>query len=108
MYNLYAPCPGGVGHRVRADNDLPGLSRLHDVWCKELVGRDFLVQFHPSIPDLSTALVWVCGCSIDNGNLVIRDMGNSFLNHEWTELWSKVSTEEWTLRDNRTLFQEKS
>ncbi|XP_067092510.1 lysosomal protective protein [Osmerus mordax] len=43
MYNLYAPCPGGVGHRV----------------------------------------------SIDNGYLVIRDMGNSFVNHEWTELWSK-------------------
>lgn len=43
MYNLYAPCPGGIGQRV----------------------------------------------SIDNGHLVIRDLGNSFINHKWTQLWSK-------------------
>jgi len=43
MYNLYAPCPGGVGQRV----------------------------------------------SVDNGHLVIRDLGNNFINHEWTALWSK-------------------
>ncbi|KAM6979844.1 lysosomal protective protein-like [Aplochiton taeniatus] len=43
MYNLYAPCPGGVGQRV----------------------------------------------SIDNGHLVIRDLGNSFINHEWSRLWTQ-------------------
>ncbi|XP_055725736.1 lysosomal protective protein [Salvelinus fontinalis] len=43
IYNLYAPCPGGVGQRV----------------------------------------------GIDNGNLVIRDLGNSFINHEWTQLWNQ-------------------
>ncbi|KAM6979845.1 lysosomal protective protein-like [Aplochiton taeniatus] len=43
MYNLYAPCPGGVGQRV----------------------------------------------SIDNGHLVIRDLGNSFINHEWSRLWKQ-------------------
>ncbi|CDQ72201.1 lysosomal protective protein [Oncorhynchus mykiss] len=43
IYNLYAPCPGGVGQRV----------------------------------------------GTDNGHLVIRDLGNSFLNHEWTQLWNQ-------------------
>ncbi|KAI4787885.1 hypothetical protein KUCAC02_036192 [Chaenocephalus aceratus] len=42
MYNLYAPCPGGV-------------QRL----------------------------------SIDKGQLVIRDLGNSFINHQSTRLWSQ-------------------
>lgn len=41
MYNLYAPCPGGIGQRL----------------------------------------------SVDNGQLVIRDLGNSFINHQWSELW---------------------
>ncbi|XP_026205573.1 lysosomal protective protein isoform X1 [Anabas testudineus] len=43
MYNLYATCPGGVGHRV----------------------------------------------SVDRGELVIRDLGNSFIHHQWNQLWSK-------------------
>uniref|UniRef100_A0A671V3J4 Carboxypeptidase n=1 Tax=Sparus aurata TaxID=8175 RepID=A0A671V3J4_SPAAU len=43
MYNLYAPCPGGV---------------------------------------LSTL--------IERGELVIRDLGNSFINHQWTQLWNQV------------------
>uniref|UniRef100_A0A3P9A4D4 Carboxypeptidase n=1 Tax=Esox lucius TaxID=8010 RepID=A0A3P9A4D4_ESOLU len=43
MYNLYAPCPGGVTQRV----------------------------------------------SVDNGELVIRDLGNSFINYERTRLWSQ-------------------
>uniref|UniRef100_A0AAZ3PYU2 Carboxypeptidase n=1 Tax=Oncorhynchus tshawytscha TaxID=74940 RepID=A0AAZ3PYU2_ONCTS len=44
IYNLYAPCPGGVGQRV----------------------------------------------GTDNGHLVIRDLGNSFINHEWTQLWNQL------------------
>ncbi|KAM4613650.1 lysosomal protective protein [Polymixia lowei] len=43
MYNLYAPCPGGVGQRV----------------------------------------------SIDGRQLVIRDLGNTFLKHQWTHLWNQ-------------------
>ncbi|XP_056885586.1 lysosomal protective protein isoform X2 [Takifugu flavidus] len=43
IYNLYAPCPGGV--RPRA--------------------------------------------SVDQGELVIRDLGNLFLNHGWTQLWKQ-------------------
>ncbi|XP_073324513.1 lysosomal protective protein isoform X3 [Pagrus major] len=43
MYNLYAPCPGGVHQRV----------------------------------------------SIERGELVIRDLGNSFINHQWTQLWNQ-------------------
>ncbi|KAI3369587.1 hypothetical protein L3Q82_024497, partial [Scortum barcoo] len=43
MYNLYAPCPGGVRQRV----------------------------------------------SVERGELVIRDLGNSFINHQWTQLWSQ-------------------
>ncbi|XP_068598463.1 lysosomal protective protein [Brachionichthys hirsutus] len=43
MYNLYAPCPGGV-HK----------------------------QF-----------------SVEGGQLVVRDLGNSFINHRWTQLWSQ-------------------
>uniref|UniRef100_A0A4W5RF48 Carboxypeptidase n=1 Tax=Hucho hucho TaxID=62062 RepID=A0A4W5RF48_9TELE len=27
--------------------------------------------------------------NIDNGHLVIRDLGNSFINHEWTQLWNQ-------------------
>ncbi|KAK6319688.1 hypothetical protein J4Q44_G00108990 [Coregonus suidteri] len=27
--------------------------------------------------------------SIDNGHVVIRDLGNSFINHEWTRLWNQ-------------------
>ena len=30
--------------------------------------------------------------SIDQGELVIRDLGNSFINHQWTQLWNQVST----------------
>uniref|UniRef100_A0A8D3BVA3 Carboxypeptidase n=1 Tax=Scophthalmus maximus TaxID=52904 RepID=A0A8D3BVA3_SCOMX len=43
MYNLYAPCAGGVGQRV----------------------------------------------SVDGGQLVIRDLGNLFINHPWSRLWSQ-------------------
>ncbi|XP_070758307.1 lysosomal protective protein isoform X2 [Enoplosus armatus] len=43
MYNLYAPCPGGVRQRV----------------------------------------------GIERGELVIRDLGNSFINHQWTQLWNQ-------------------
>ncbi|KAG8007219.1 Lysosomal protective protein, partial [Nibea albiflora] len=43
MYNLYAPCIGGVHQRY----------------------------------------------SIEQGELVIRDLGNSFLNHPWTRLWNQ-------------------
>ncbi|KAG7494260.1 lysosomal protective protein [Solea senegalensis] len=43
MYNLYAPCPGGVGERL----------------------------------------------SVEGGQLVIRDLGNSFINHRWTQLWNQ-------------------
>ncbi|XP_058488264.1 lysosomal protective protein [Solea solea] len=43
MYNLYAPCPGGVGQRL----------------------------------------------SVEGGQLVIRDLGNSFINHPWTQLWNQ-------------------
>uniref|UniRef100_A0A8B9REG4 Carboxypeptidase n=1 Tax=Astyanax mexicanus TaxID=7994 RepID=A0A8B9REG4_ASTMX len=42
MYNLYAPCAGGVG------------------------------------------------TSVENGRLVIRDMGNNFINHKWSSLWNQV------------------
>ncbi|KAG9276945.1 lysosomal protective protein [Astyanax mexicanus] len=41
MYNLYAPCAGGVG------------------------------------------------TSVENGRLVIRDMGNNFINHKWSSLWNQ-------------------
>uniref|UniRef100_G3NFZ3 Carboxypeptidase n=1 Tax=Gasterosteus aculeatus aculeatus TaxID=481459 RepID=G3NFZ3_GASAC len=44
MYNLYAPCPGGVPQRF----------------------------------------------SIERGELVIRDLGNLFINHQWTQLWNQV------------------
>ncbi|CAB1354275.1 unnamed protein product [Coregonus sp. 'balchen'] len=27
--------------------------------------------------------------NIDNGHVVIRDLGNSFINHEWTRLWNQ-------------------
>uniref|UniRef100_A0A8B9KMB9 Carboxypeptidase n=1 Tax=Astyanax mexicanus TaxID=7994 RepID=A0A8B9KMB9_ASTMX len=43
MYNLYAPCAGGVG------------------------------------------------TSVENGRLVIRDMGNNFINHKWSSLWNQVA-----------------
>nr|AWM30697.1 cathepsin A [Rachycentron canadum] len=43
IYNLYAPCSGGVGRRI----------------------------------------------SVERGELVIRDLGNSFINHPWTQLWNK-------------------
>ncbi|TMS01396.1 Lysosomal protective protein [Larimichthys crocea] len=43
MYNLYAPCIGGVHQRY----------------------------------------------SIERGELVIRDLGNSFINHPWTRLWNQ-------------------
>ncbi|KAF7645530.1 hypothetical protein LDENG_00202530 [Lucifuga dentata] len=43
MYNLYAPCPGGVRQRV----------------------------------------------SVEGGQLVIRDLGNAFINHRWTQLWNQ-------------------
>uniref|UniRef100_G3NG08 Carboxypeptidase n=1 Tax=Gasterosteus aculeatus TaxID=69293 RepID=G3NG08_GASAC len=43
MYNLYAPCPGGVPQRF----------------------------------------------SIERGELVIRDLGNLFINHQWTQLWNQ-------------------
>ncbi|XP_051249761.1 lysosomal protective protein isoform X1 [Dicentrarchus labrax] len=43
MYNLYAPCPGGVRQRL----------------------------------------------SIEQGELVIRDLGNSFINNQWTQLWNQ-------------------
>lgn len=30
--------------------------------------------------------------SVDEGELVIRDLGNLFLNHRWTRLWKQVCT----------------
>uniref|UniRef100_A0AAR2K7F8 Carboxypeptidase n=1 Tax=Pygocentrus nattereri TaxID=42514 RepID=A0AAR2K7F8_PYGNA len=42
IYNLYAPCAGGVG------------------------------------------------TSVENGQLVIRDLGNNFINHKWTTSWNQV------------------
>ncbi|CAF90164.1 unnamed protein product, partial [Tetraodon nigroviridis] len=45
MYNLYAPCPGGVGRTARF--------------------------------------------GVDGGELVIRDLGNIFINHQWTQLWKQ-------------------
>lgn len=28
--------------------------------------------------------------SVDRGELVIRDLGNSFIHHSWTQLWNQV------------------
>ncbi|XP_015257961.1 PREDICTED: lysosomal protective protein-like [Cyprinodon variegatus] len=43
IYNLYAPCAGGVPHRI----------------------------------------------SVESGQLVIRDLGNNFINHQWTRQWNQ-------------------
>uniref|UniRef100_A0A3Q2FW05 Lysosomal protective protein n=1 Tax=Cyprinodon variegatus TaxID=28743 RepID=A0A3Q2FW05_CYPVA len=43
IYNLYAPCAGGVPHRL----------------------------------------------SVESGQLVIRDLGNNFINHQWTRQWNQ-------------------
>ena len=33
---------------------------------------------------------WLLLVSIERGELVIRDLGNSFINHQWTQLWNQV------------------